>query len=185
MASFRNVVRVVALANLTYFCVEFFFAAKIGSVALFADSIDFLEDASVNILIFVAMGWSLLARKRLSKFFAILLLVPAISVLISTIYQIQNPSTPDAISLAAVGFGALLVNFTCAVLLAKFRQSHQSLVLAAYLSARNDALANVSIITAGVVTFFWDSPLPDLVVGLAIGMLNASAAIKVWRSTDH
>jgi Co/Zn/Cd efflux system component len=77
--------------------VEFSFAVKIGSVSLFADSIDFLEDASVNILIFVAIGWSLQARKRLSKFFALLLLVPAISVLISTIYEINNPSTPDAI----------------------------------------------------------------------------------------
>jgi Co/Zn/Cd efflux system component len=68
MNSIRNVVRIVAIANLAYFCVEFFFAIRIGSVSLFADSIDFLEDASVNILIFVAMGWSLLARKRLSKF---------------------------------------------------------------------------------------------------------------------
>jgi hypothetical protein len=123
----------------SHFCVEFFFALRIGSVALFADSIDFLEDASVNILIFVAMGWSLLARKRLSKFFALLLLVPAISVLISTIYEINNPSTPDAISLTAVGTGALIVNFSCAFLLAKFRSSAKSLVLAAYLSARNDA----------------------------------------------
>ncbi len=99
MNSIRNVVRVVAIANLSYFLVEFFFAVRIGSVSLFADSIDFLEDASVNILIFLALGWSLLARKRLSKFFALLLLVPAVSVLISTLYEINNPSTPDAISL--------------------------------------------------------------------------------------
>ena len=184
MNSIRNVVRVVAIANLAYFCVEFFFAVRIGSVALFADSIDFLEDASVNILIFVAMGWSLLARKRLGKFFALLLLVPAISVLISTIYEINNPSTPDAVSLTAVGTGALIVNFSCAFLLAKFRSSAKSLVLAAYLSARNDALANVAIIAAGITTIFWSSAIPDLAVGLAIGMLNADAAIKVWRSTE-
>jgi Co/Zn/Cd efflux system component len=54
--SIRDVVRIVAIANLAYFCLEFFFAIRIGSVSLFADSIDFLEDASANILIFVAMG---------------------------------------------------------------------------------------------------------------------------------
>jgi hypothetical protein len=27
--------------------------------------------------------------------------------------------------------------------------------------------------------------MPDLAVGLAIGMLNANAAIKVWKSTEH
>ena len=149
------------------------------------ESIDFLEDASVNILIFVALGWRLVARKRLSKFFSLLLLVPAFSVLITTLYEINNPSTPDAISLTAVGFGALIVNFSCAFILAKFRQSQKSLVMAAYLSARNDALANVAIISAGITTIFWDSSIPDLAVGLAIGMLNANAAIKVWKSTEH
>ena len=185
MNSIRNVVRIVAIANLAYFFVEFSFAVKIGSVSLFADSIDFLEDASVNILIFVAIGWSLQARKRLSKFFALLLLVPAISVLISTIYEINNPSTPDAISLTAVGFGALIVNFSCAFILAKFRDSKKGLVIAAYLSARNDALANIAIITAGIITIYWSSSIPDLAVGIAIGMLNADAAVKVWKSTEH
>jgi Co/Zn/Cd efflux system component len=84
-----------------------------------------------------------------------------------------------------VALGALIVNFTCAFLLAKFRQNQQSLVLAAYLSARNDALANISVITAGVITMLWISPIPDLIVGISIGMLNADAAVKVWRSTEH
>jgi len=180
--SIRNIVRFVALANLSYFCIEFYFAQKIGSISLFADSIDFLEDASVNILIFMAIGWSLAVRARLSKFLALLLLVPAISVILSMIYEISNPSAPDAISLTAVGFGALVVNSICALLLAKFRSDKKSLVLAAYLSARNDALANLAIITAGVITIFWVSAIPDLLVGVAIGALNADAALKVWRS---
>ena len=183
--SIRKVVRFVAIANLSYFCVEFFFAQKIGSVSLFADSIDFLEDASVNILIFMAIGWSLAARVRLSKFLALLLLVPAISVILSIIHKVNNPSVPDAISLTSVALGALIVNSVCALLLVKFRGAKQSLVLAAYLSARNDALANIAIIIAGVITMFWVSAIPDLLVGVAIGALNADAAYKVWKSTEH
>jgi Co/Zn/Cd efflux system component len=185
VSSIRNVVRIVAIANLSYFALEFIFAIRIGSVSLFADSIDFLEDASVNILIFVALGWSLAARRRLSRFFALLLLVPAISVIITTIYKINNPTVPSGPAITTVAVGALIVNFTCAFLLAKFRENQQSLVMAAYLSARNDALANLAIITAGIVTAFWLSPVPDLVVGITIGMLNADAALKVWRSTEH
>jgi Co/Zn/Cd efflux system component len=183
--SIRNVVRFVAIANLLYFFVEFYFAIRLGSVSLFADSIDFLEDASVNILIFVALGWSLVARRYLSKFFAILLLVPVFSVAFSTVYEIRNPSAPSGVSLSMVGLGALVVNFTCAFFLAKFRKSQKSLVMAAYLSARNDAVANIAIITAGLITVFWISPIPDLIVGISIGLLNADAAIKVWRSTEH
>ena len=185
VSSIRNVVRIVAIANLSYFALEFIFAIRIGSVSLFADSIDFLEDASVNILIFVALGWSLTARRRLSRFFALLLLVPAISVIITTIYKINNPTVPSGPTITTVAVGALIINFTCAFLLAKFRENQQSLVMAAYLSARNDALANLAIITAGIVTAFWLSPVPDLVVGITIGMLNADAALKVWRSTEH
>ena len=57
-----RVIRLVAILNLAYFGIEFAVARAIGSVSLFADSIDFLEDASVNILILVALGW--VARKR-------------------------------------------------------------------------------------------------------------------------
>jgi Co/Zn/Cd efflux system component len=38
--------------------VEFSVASVIGSVSLFADSIDFLEHASDNLLIAIAFGWS-------------------------------------------------------------------------------------------------------------------------------
>ena len=58
----RRAVRLVALLNLGYFGVEFAVALAIGSVSLFADSIDFLEDASVNLLILAALGWG--ARRR-------------------------------------------------------------------------------------------------------------------------
>jgi Co/Zn/Cd efflux system component len=70
--------RIVALLNLAYFLVEFAVALAIGSVSLFADSIDFLEDASVNLLIAVAIGWRARYRARLGMALAGVLLVPAV-----------------------------------------------------------------------------------------------------------
>lgn len=184
MNSMRDVVRFVAIANLLYFFVEFFFALKLGSVSLFADSIDFLEDASVNILIFIGLSWSLVARQHLSRVLAVLLVIPAIFVASSVIYELNSPSVPSGKGISLVASGALVVNFSCALLLTKFRKSNQNLILAAYLSARNDALANIAIIVAGITTLFWVSAVPDLAVGVSIGMLNASAAIKVWRGAE-
>ncbi len=57
----RGTVRLVALLNLAYFGIEFVAARIIGSVSLFADSIDFLEDASVNLLIL--MGAALVTSR--------------------------------------------------------------------------------------------------------------------------
>ena len=64
-ANLRNVVVIVAALNLAYFGVEFAVALAIGSVSLFADSVDFLKDASVNFLIAIALGWSETSRARL------------------------------------------------------------------------------------------------------------------------
>ena len=56
----RKAVLIVAAANLAYFGVEFAVALKIGSASLLADSADFFEDASVNLLIFFAIALSLI-----------------------------------------------------------------------------------------------------------------------------
>ena len=57
VAALRRAVALVALLNLAYAGVEGAVALSIGSVSLFADAVDFLEDTAVNVLIFVALGW--------------------------------------------------------------------------------------------------------------------------------
>ena len=65
-------------------------------------------------------------------------------------------------------------------MLARCRHHNGSLTRAAFLSARNDALANVAIVAAGLVTeFLWRSAWPDLIVGLGIVVLNADAGRAV------
>ena len=67
-------------------------------------------------------------------------------------------------------------------MLARHRGGAGSLTRAAFLSARNDALANVAIMAAALLTAWWSSPWPDLVVGLGIAALNADAAREVWQA---
>ena len=168
-AELRGAVRIVAVLNLGYFGIEFAVAAAIGSVSLFADSVDFLEDASVNLLIAVALGWTTRNRARLGMALAGILLVPGIATIWTAWAKFAAPSVPASIPLSITGFGALAVNLSCAFILARYRDHRGSLTRAAFLSARNDALANVAIITAGAVTaLLWSSVWPDLIVGLAI-----------------
>src|SRR6267142_251665 len=68
--SLRETVRLVAGLNLGYFGVEFAVALAIGSVSLFADSIDFLEDTSINFLILIALAWSARNRARIGMLLA-------------------------------------------------------------------------------------------------------------------
>lgn len=178
----KRVVRTVMLLNLAYFGVEFSVAVAIGSVSLFADSVDFLEDASINLLILLALGWTARARARVGMGLAALILVPGLTTLWTAWEKFNLPVAPDATALSLAGLGALVVNFTCAMLLARYRHHGGSLTRAAFLSARNDVLANVAIIATGFLTAATASPWPDLAVGLAIAAMNADAAREVWEA---
>ncbi|NKJ35474.1 cation diffusion facilitator family transporter [Rhizobium sp. SG570] len=178
----RRTVLIVALLNLGYFGVEFAVALKIGSVSLFADSVDFLEDASVNLLIVLAMGWSLKARAKVGMALAGILLIPALAMVWALWNKFNTPVPPEPFALSMTGGGALLVNLSCAFMLARFRSHSGSLTRAAFLSARNDAFANVAIILTGLVTAYTLSVWPDVVVGIGIAIMNADAAREVWEA---
>jgi Co/Zn/Cd efflux system component len=181
--SLQQAVRVVIALNLAYFGVEFACAAAVGSVSLFADSVDFLEDASINLLIASAFGWSLRSRARLGMLLAGILLLPGLATLWTAWAKVATPVAPMALPITLAGLGALAVNATCAGILVRFRDHAGSLTRAAFLSARNDTVANVAIIAVGLTTaFIWRSAWPDLIVGLGIALMNADAAREVWQA---
>jgi Co/Zn/Cd efflux system component len=180
----RQAVLIVALLNLGYFGVEFAMALRIGSVSLFADSVDFLEDTAVNLLIFVALGWTALRRARVGMVLACIMALPAMAFLWTLVMKYQSPVVPDAWVLSLTGLGALAVNVTAALILARHRAAQGSLTRAAFLSARNDALANIGIIGAGALTLAQPSIWPDIIVGLAIAAMNLDAAHEVWEAAQ-
>lgn len=181
-AKLRRVVIVVAALNLAYFGVEFSVAVAVGSVSLFADSIDFLEDASLNLLIAVALGWSAIGRARLGMVLAGILLIPGLATLWTAWEKFLAPLPPAPLPLTLTGLGALAINLSCAVMLARFRAHSGSLARAAFLSARNDVAANIAIVAVGLFTVYVRSAWPDLIVGLGIAAMNADAAREVWKA---
>lgn len=178
----RRVIGLVALLNLAYFGVEFAVALGIDSVSLFADSVDFFEDAAVNFLIFTALAWTVKQKARVGMLLSGILLLPAVAFLWALASKFYAPVPPEPISLGVTGLGALAINLSCAFMLARYRYHSGSLTKAAFLSARNDALANVAIIAASLLTAFHASIWPDVVVGVGIAYMNADAAKEVWAA---
>jgi Co/Zn/Cd efflux system component len=178
----KRTVRTVAALNLGYFGIEFAVALSIGSVALFADSVDFLEDGAVNLLILAGLGFSAASRAKLGMLLAAIILLPAVATLWTAWQNFSTGLVPEPLPLTITGAGAFIVNFVCARLLAPFRTTGGSLTRAAFLSARNDVIANVAIVFAGLLTAVTGSRWPDLVVGLGIATLNAGAAHEVYEA---
>jgi Co/Zn/Cd efflux system component len=115
-------------------------------------------------------------------FLAAIILVPAIATLWTAWQNFSSGLVPEAVPLTVTGLGAFVVNLTCARLLAPFRSAGGSLTRAAFLSARNDVLANIAIVIAGLLTAATQSHWPDLIVGLGIVALNAGAAHEVYEA---
>jgi Co/Zn/Cd efflux system component len=181
-SALRSTVRKVAVFNLTYFGIEFAVALAIGSVSLFADSVDFLEDGAVNLLILAGLGFTAARRAKLGMVLAAIILVPGLATLWTAWQNFSSGLVPEAIPMTITGAGALVVNSVCAWLLAPFRAAGGSLTRAAFLSARNDVAANVAIVIAGLLTSTTQSHWPDLIVGLGIAALNAGAAHEVYEA---
>lgn len=181
----RRTVLTVAGLNFSYFFVEVVVALAIGSVSLFADSVDFLEDTAINVLIFLALGWSLRARAVVGKLLALVILVPATAAAYQAFQKFGDPVPPDVLALILTAGGAVLVNGLCAWILARVRHHGGSLSRAAYLSARNDVLINVAIIAMGLLTALTRSGWPDIVLGLTIVAINVFAAKEVWEVSEE
>lgn len=178
----KRTVAVVAALNLAYFFVEFTIAISIASVALFADSIDFLEDATINLLVLAALGWTAGRRRVVGLILACCLLVPGLAALHTAWQKFSDPTIADPVMLTLAGAGALAVNAFCAFLLARVRGHGGSLTRAAFLSARNDVASNIAIIGAAVATAAVGTIWPDVLVGLGIALLNAGSAYEVYEA---
>ena len=181
-SALQSTVRNVAVLNLTYFGIEFAVALAIGSVSLFADSVDFLEDGAINLLILAGLGFSVAKRAKLGMLLAVVILVPGLATLWTAWQNFSGGLVPEAVPITVTGAGALVVNSICAWLLAPFRAAGGSLTRAAFLSARNDVAANIAIVIAGLLTSVTHSHWPDLIVGLGIAALNAGAAHEVYEA---
>ena len=180
--SFKKAVFFVAILNLLYFFVEFIVAFNIRSVSLLADSIDFIEDASINFLIFFAVSLTTIKKARISILLSIIMLLPGIIALWAVWQQIIHQEPPAPVELSTVAFGALIINCLCTLILMKFRNYSGSLTKAAFLSARNDALANIAIIFTGIITILYPSIWPDILVGLFIAYIRAESALVIYKN---
>jgi len=181
----RRIVLIVAILNLSYFFIEFGVALVAGSVSLLADSVDFLEDTAINLLIFAALGWPLARRAMMGKAMALVILGPAAVAGWEAIQRFSEPLAPDVVPVVLTSLGAIAINGTSAWLLARVRHHGGSLSSAAFLSARNDVLVNLAIIGMAMVTLWTDSGWPDLILGCFIILLALQAAYEVWEVSEE
>lgn len=181
----RRTVAVVALVNLIWFFVQIGVALAIGSVSLTAGAVDYLEDAAVNLLIAVALGWSAVVRARMGRVMAVIIVLPALVAVWQAIEKFRDPYEPNLLWLTLGAVGALIVNGLCAWLLVHHRHGSGSMTKAAWLAARNDVLVNLAILAMAALTLVIGTGWPDLILGVFVLLLNLGAAKEVWEAATE
>ena len=168
--------------NLGMFIVEMTNGLIAHSNALLADSLDMLGDAFVyGVSIAVLLKHpSIRAKASLAK--GIIMSVLGIFVVGENIFKIINPVIPTATTITAIGLMALLANLVVFVLLIKHKAKDLN-VRSAWICSRNDVIANIGVIVAGLLVARFNSMWPDVIVGLIIAFIVLKSSFHIIRES--
>jgi cation diffusion facilitator family transporter len=176
----RRMLTIVLGVNAIMFVAEAS-AGLIGrSTALLGDALDMFGDATIYGLTLYALdrGARWMARATMLK--GLLMLAFAVGVLVEAVTKLSVSQVPQPHVMTVVGVVALAANVTCLGLLLTHRRDDVNMK-SAWICSRNDIIANVSVIAAGLMVWRWQSAWPDIVVGVGISMLFLVSAIGVLR----
>ncbi|MBT8582648.1 cation transporter [Polynucleobacter paneuropaeus] len=169
----------LALNGLMFF-VEIVVGWIAQSAGLIADALDMFADAAVYIVALYAVGKAAQHKLKAAKLAGVVELFLAALALWRTGYQIYIGAMPEANAMIWVSLLALVVNVTCLYLIYK-RKNDGAHMRASFIFSANDVLANLGVIVAGVLVAWLNNPTPDWIIGLAIGFLVLSGAIRILR----
>lgn len=166
--------------NAAMFVVELLAGWWAQSTGLIADSLDMFADAAVYGVALLAVGQAAGRQRRAARLSGWLQLALAAGALLEVLRRAVTGSAPEAPAMVGIATLALAVNLACVALLARHREGGVHL-RASWIFSTTDALANLGVILAGALVAWTGSPLPDLLIGLAIALLVANGAQRILR----
>lgn len=175
---YRQALLLCAWLNFGMLFIEAGLGWWIGSAALLADAVDFLEDAAIFGLAIVAINWSARARGQAGLIQGTAMAAVGLAAIIQIVWRLSEGGSPAPAPMGAVAILALAVNLFCAYRLVLFRAGDASM-RAIWLSARNDAVLNMMTMVAAGIIALTHSAWPDIVAGVIIGAINLFAAADV------
>jgi Co/Zn/Cd efflux system component len=168
------------IVNAGMFGVEIVSGLHAGSLALWADAIDFLGDALTYAMTLAVLGAGLAARLRVARIKALMMGGLGLAVLAQALWRVGAAGVPHAPVMGAVALLALLANLAVAWVLYRYRTGDANLQ-SVWLCSRNDAIGNLAVMAAALGVFGTGTAWPDLAVAALMAALGLSAAVTVWR----
>ncbi len=175
-----SVLIILLSINAVMFITEFAFGWLSESTGLIADSLDMLADALVYGVGLYAIGKSLRIKANSALLSGCLQMTLGIGVLLDIFRRAIIGSGPESGFMIAVSLVALIANVICLVLLAKHRDGEVHM-RATWIFTRNDVIANLGVITAGILVAYFSTAIPDLVIGCIISAVVIRGGVQIIR----
>ncbi|MFA4872512.1 MAG: cation diffusion facilitator family transporter [Patescibacteria group bacterium] len=178
----KRVLFLVFFINLGMFAVEAVSGFIAHSNALLADSLDMLGDAFVYGVSIAVLTKHPSVRAKGSLIKGIIMFVLGLFVVGENIYKIINPIIPIAETITVVGLLALSANTISFVLLLKHKAKDLN-VRSAWICSRNDIVANIGVIIAGLLVARFNSMWPDVMIGFIIAFIVIQSSLQIIRES--
>jgi len=172
------VLKTVLVINAVMFFVEGAAGVMAHSNALVADSLDMLGDALVYGLSIYVLSRGARWRAGSALVKGLIMAGFGLFALVMAVYHLIRPALPVAEAIGGVGLLVLAANSLCLFMLWRHRSDDINMH-SVWLCSRNDIIANVSVIFAGIGVWLTASGWPDLLVGLAISLIFLRSAYHV------
>ena len=161
--------------NATMFVFEFGIGWFAQSTALIADALDMLADAMVYGVGLYAVGKTLQLKAKAAMMSGILQLALGLMVLLDIIRRLIFGSEPESMLMMAIGVVALIANVICLRLIMAHREGEVHM-RASWIFSKNDVIANLGIIIAGILVWQFDNRWPDIIIGSIVVMFILNGA---------
>lgn len=178
----RRVLWIALVLNAAMFAVEIVTGLVAHSRSLQADALDFLGDAANYAVSLSVAGLALQWRARTALLKGVTILVFGVGVLASAVWGLVYGASPDPFAMGIVGFIALLVNVSVALMLYRYRTGDANM-RSVWICSRNDAINNVLVIAAGLAVLWSGSGIPDLLVAFVMAALGISGGWQIVRQS--
>ena len=176
--NYKRALIAVVVINAAMFLVELGGGAFAGSMALTADSLDFLADSLTYAVSLWVIGKAVTWRAWAAFGKGLSLAVMGVGVFATTIYQIFVLGVPDAAVMSGIGILAMLANIASVVILFNWRDGDAN-VRSVWLCSRNDAIGNAAVVVAAGLVWWSGTGWPDVIVALLMSGLFLRSAYQI------
>src|SRR5215813_4289488 len=178
--AYRRVLWGVLAINAAMFAVEVGAGLAAGSASLQADALDFLGDAANYAVSLLVLGMALHFRATAALAKGLTMGGFGLWVLGVVAWHAWHGTLPQALTMGAVGFTALVANAVSFSLLWVYRGGDANM-RSAWICTRNDVIGNLAVLLAALGVFGTGTGWPDIVVATIMASLALQGAALVVR----